>query len=469
MIKFPAVKYKKEIIDTLINVVSIPSVKGEAALNMPYGKEVFRALMFMLDTAAHMDLECMNLFGHMGYAEYGAGQEEIAILTHLDVVEAGEGWTQKPFEPVIKDDRIFGRGTIDNKGAAVAALYALHLLQENCVTLNKRVRVYFGCDEETSWQDIDFFKANYKEPDYCIVPDASFPVINREKGVMQMDLHRAYTPRDHGVAIQWIEAGSRANIVPNKAVCKLKGRKDTLAAFAELFSEGSPAPMETEMCEDGIILSVHGKAAHGSAPQEGINAAAYLIAFLNTLPLADGELEKTVYSLSKLIGLEWDGKLLGVKREDNETGALSLNLGAINAKDGNIHVKLDFRLPISTDPDGFFEEVKQKFEAEGLKAEKVHVLKGHLVPEDSKLVETLKEVYREFKGKEAECLLSAGATYARAFENAVAFGPVEAEDSASEHGPDENVAISDILMLTEMLASAVLTIAGSPKEQVDLI
>ena len=188
MMVFPARQYKDQIIDTLSTLISIPSVKGRAETNMPFGRDVFKALMFMLDAAERMDIESVNLYGYMGYATYGAGEETVAILTHLDVVPAGEGWETPPFTAVVKDGRIYGRGAVDNKGAAVAALYALYILKENCITLNKQVKVFFGCDEESGWEDIDFYHEHYEQPAYAIVPDAFFPIINREKGVLHMQV-----------------------------------------------------------------------------------------------------------------------------------------------------------------------------------------------------------------------------------------------------------------------------------------
>ena len=139
MLKIPMKKYKNDMLETLSRLIAIPSVKGEAELNMPYGRNIFRALMMMLDRAERLDLESVNLFGHMGYATYGSGSETFAILTHLDVVPAGEGWETDPFQAVIKDGRIYGRGAVDDKGAAVAALYALHAVKTSCISFMQPV------------------------------------------------------------------------------------------------------------------------------------------------------------------------------------------------------------------------------------------------------------------------------------------------------------------------------------------
>ena len=57
-------------------------------------------------------------------------KESVDIYTHLDVVPAGEGWSTPPFNPVIKDGRIYGRGVADSKGSVASLLTALRVMKE---------------------------------------------------------------------------------------------------------------------------------------------------------------------------------------------------------------------------------------------------------------------------------------------------------------------------------------------------
>ena len=150
MLEFTLAPRKNEMVDALKTILGIKSVKGEAQGNMPYGKGVFDALIKTLNIGERLDFDSVNFFSHLGYVEYGDGDEMLAIVTHLDVVPAGEGWTVPPFEGTVRDGRVYGRGAIDDKGPAIAALFALSGIKENCITLNKRVRIIFGCDEELS-------------------------------------------------------------------------------------------------------------------------------------------------------------------------------------------------------------------------------------------------------------------------------------------------------------------------------
>ena len=468
MLKIPMKKYKNDMLETLSRLIAIPSVKGEAELNMPYGRNVFRALMMMLDRAERLDLESVNLFGHMGYATYGSGSETFAILTHLDVVPAGEGWETDPFQAVIKDGRIYGRGAVDDKGAAVAALYALHAVKNSCISLNKQVKVFFGCDEESGWGDIDYYKAHYPELDYVISPDAFFPIINREKGTLHIRLFRACGVSESGTAILSLQSGSRPNIVPNKARCTLLAPRETIAQMAEVFGEGLPASLRVEGEDGRVEVYCEGKAAHGAHPELGVNALCYLLAFLNILPLSDGAAEQFTYALASKVGLEIDGRTLGIAGSDELSGALSVNLGAMELREDGMEAKLDIRFPISMNTAEIFSKVRDVFAPLGIEAEILHAMEPHYVDENTPFIQSLKRVYEDQFGEEAECCCCAGATYARAFKNSVAFGPVPKDRPDVEHGPNEYMQIDDIVKLAEVIAAAIVEVATDPKDREDI-
>ena len=229
MLDFSFESYKHEMKETLKKFICIESVRGECQPNMPYGKGIFDALMFIQSTAERMDLECVNMFGQMGYVDYGFGDKMVGVLTHIDVVPAGEGWTTPAFEGLEKGGRIYGRGAIDNKGPAIAALYALRALKDNCVQLDKKVRLLFGTDEETTWQDMDFYKAHEQIPDLAFSPDGEYPIINTEKGALHFELEKEYTPTEtEGIKIISFDSGTRVNVVPNNAECVIS------APFADI-------------------------------------------------------------------------------------------------------------------------------------------------------------------------------------------------------------------------------------------
>lgn len=465
MLDFTLAPRKKEMIDTLCTLLKIKSVKDEPTEMMPFGKGVFTVLMKMLEIADHMDFDSVNLYSHLGYVDYGEGDETVVVLTHLDVMPAGEGWTVPPFEGTVKDGRVYGRGAIDNKGPAVAALYALSALKENGVDLKRRVRLLFGCDEESGWSDIAYYKERVGQiPQYGISPDAEFPVINSEKGLV----HLAVTmkPEDSSEngpkgapVILSINAGERVNSVPSKAECVIKGPIEAIKKLAQLYTVDPRTPVSLDTApgeETGtIILTCHGESAHGSKPADGTNAAAWLFRFLCSMPLAENGQAAFVRLLNKNIGTETNGAAMHIDRVDR-SGALSLNMGYVKTDSEHCEAGLDIRYPITCAESYIVDKIKDKMT--GCEVETRFALPSHYVEEDGFLVQSLKKVYEEMTGEKAYCLSVGGATYARTFPNCVAFGPLFPGQVGTEHQPDEYIEIDSFIKLADILAAAMMTL-----------
>lgn len=453
MIIIPVSKYREEMLEALSGLIAIPSVKGESAPNMPYGRECFKALNYIMDLADSMGLEAENLGGHLCSVSYGRGEETLAVLTHLDVVPAGDGWETDPFTATVKDGKIYGRGAVDDKGGAIASLFALYAIKEDGVRLNKRIKLFFGCDEESGWGDIDYYKAHYPDPEYMITPDAGFPMINREKGLLHVGLS---VENERDGIIKSLSSGQRPNIVPNKAGCIVAADIESVRA---LLPEGCPAAFTLSAAEGGTRIDVEGKASHGSHPEGGVNALSYLIALLAKLPLGESAADTLVKALDKLIGTGYDGGALGIAQADELVGALTVNLGAMHAETGEAEAKIDIRTPIDTDLDALYEGISASFAEYGIGAKVLHKQPSHYVSEDSFVVKALKRAYKACFGGECECLPCAGATYARAFETGIAFGPCDINAERGEHGPNEFIYIDELTKLADALAAAMTAIA----------
>jgi succinyl-diaminopimelate desuccinylase len=455
MLDFSFEPYRQDMIDTLKKFIKIESVKSTAQPNMPYGKGLFDALMYVQSTSERLDLECVNLFGHMAYVDYGFGKEMLGILAHIDVVPRGEGWTMPAFEGIEKDGKIYGRGAIDNKGPAVAALYALKALSDNCIQLNKKVRLIFGTDEETSWKDMDFYKKHEPEPDIAFSPDGEYPVINAEKGLAHIVLSVRDDNERAGIYIKSINAGTRPNVVPNKASCVLHAPISIISRSISGYKCPIGGKFTCEEAEDGFVkIAVVGKSAHGSHPERGINAAVALIQYLSTLPLGNGAIEHAIYLLAQKIGIYQHGENIGLDISDEISGRLTNNLGILTVKNNQLTASLDFRYPISYTLKDIDEKIREHLSSFEIKY--VHKLGPHYIPEDSDLVVKLKEAYTEVTGLEAFCKSIGGATYARAFKNAVTFGPVFPGSPSVEHGPDEYIEIEVLMKNAQIIANAIV-------------
>jgi succinyl-diaminopimelate desuccinylase len=454
MLDFSFEPYRQEMIETLKDFIKIESVKSAGQPNMPYGKGIFDALMFVQSTAERMDLDCVNLFGHMAYVDYGEGEETLAILTHLDVVPKGEGWTLPAFEGVEKEGRIYGRGAIDDKGPAIAALYALKALSDNCVQLGKKVRLIFGADEESGWADMDFYKQHEPWPDFAFSPDGEYPVINSEKGLLHVQLSLTSEPVTEGVQVSSMNAGTRVNVVPNKADCLIKAPIDIIRKSLATYTCPIGAVLSCEDMQEGLVhITAVGKSAHGSRPEQGVNAAAALITYLGTLPLCAGALSEGLYDIATHIGVNVHGEMLGLDVSD-PSGRLTMSLGTVSLAGGTLKAGVDIRYPVSLSAG----QVKEKLEAAfgRFEVSYPHALDSHYVPEDSDLIVRLKEAYSEITGEDAYCISIGGATYARAFKNAVTFGPVFPGQPSVEHGPDEYIEIETLIKNAQIIANAVI-------------
>ncbi len=455
MLDFSFEPYRQEMVEVLKSFLKIESVKSESQPNMPYGKGIFDALMFVQSTAERMDLECVNLYGHMAYVDYGYGDEMLGILTHIDVVPMGDGWTMPAFEGIEKDGRIYGRGAIDDKGPCIAALYAIKALSDNCVQLNKKVRLIFGADEESGWADMDFYKKHEPLPDIAFSPDGEYPVINAEKGLLHVVLSVEGSKNEAGISVKSFSAGTRINVVPNKAECVIAAPLSTIQKSLGSYKCPIGATLSAQDGGDGLVrIQAIGRSAHGSRPEQGINAAASLLHYLGTLPLASGKTSEAIYLLANKVGTYYNGEPVELGLSDEVSGKLTFNLGTLNLSDGVLKAGIDIRYPITIERKFVEEKLQKHFDAFHIKYQ--HTLDSHFVPEDSPLVTALKEAYTEVTGKDAYCISIGGATYARAFENAVTFGSLFPGQPNVEHGPDEYIDIDSLIKNAEIIANAII-------------
>ena len=151
--------FKKAIetsMEPLINDIAascgINSVEGEPEPGMPFGKGVADALAFMLEKGEEMGFKTTNYDNYVAEIEYGDGEEIVGILGHVDVVPAGDGWDCDPWGGVITEDKIIGRGTLDDKGPLLTCMYAMKILKDMNIPLKRKIRVILGTNEETDWK-----------------------------------------------------------------------------------------------------------------------------------------------------------------------------------------------------------------------------------------------------------------------------------------------------------------------------
>ena len=172
---------RDEFLNSLVEILKINSVEGKKLPGMPFGEGPNEALEKALEICDDLGFTTVNLDGYVGYAEYGTGEDYVAVLGHLDVVPEGDGWIYPPYGAEIHDGKLYARGVMDDKGPIFAALYGLKAIKDLGLSLSKRVRIIFGTNEESGSHDMPYYVEREKQPVAGFTPDGMFPIINGEK------------------------------------------------------------------------------------------------------------------------------------------------------------------------------------------------------------------------------------------------------------------------------------------------
>ncbi len=243
-----------------------------------------KALEHFLALAERDGYKTRNIDNYAGDFEFGQGDEVLGIFAHLDVVPAGSEWDTDPYEPVIKEGKLYARGSSDDKGPTIACYYALKIIKELELPVSKRVRFIVGTDEESGWGDMDYYFAHngLKDPDFGFSPDAEFPIINGEKGNITAYLHFE-GQNDGDFSLVSFNGGLRENMVPESASAEFTAPitlQELESKLNDFVADQAVTGQVTE--EAGVFhVTIHGKSAHGMMPQNGINGATYLALFLS--------------------------------------------------------------------------------------------------------------------------------------------------------------------------------------------
>lgn len=445
---------RQALVADLQSCIQIPSVYADDQSGYPYGKQVQKCLEYMLDLAQRMGFSVHNMDNQVGWCEYGQGDEMVAVLSHLDVVPEGDGWSVPPYEGRVVGGKIYGRGSMDDKGPSIAALYGLLALKKSGVELNRRVRLIFGLNEETGSADMKYYiKHGGEIPVMGITPDGEYPVINGEKGLVTEFFTRELKQTGK-IRLVELRGGQAHNIVPAQA-CAL------LSCPAEIARQIAATEADKVTCtltENGVRVEAAGVGAHGGSPEEGENAIGRLMLFLNRLPL-EGDLAQVVSMLAEKLGMEYDGRALGIAMEDELSGPLTMNLGVVQGDGSQVMVKLNYRYPVTHS----FEEcgpiVKETFEKAGFRQTHIQHKASIYMAADSPLVSKLLKVYSDCTGQDAKPKCIGGGTYAKMMPNTLAFGPVFPGDEIREHKPDEYMEIDRLIDNANLLAQAMYELA----------
>ena len=321
---------KDKIIEKTCNFINIPSVSEETPNpDMPFGENAKNALDYALTLGSSLGFETKNIDNYCGYIEFGSGEKLVGIIGHLDVVPSGDGWDTPPFEATVKDNKIFGRGAIDDKGPVVASLYAMKAVKD-LANVNSRVRLILGLNEEKAWKCIKHYKETQELPTIGFSPDADFPCIFAEKGICTIYLKEDFSNYQNlPLKISNIDCNNNAiNVVPK--MCDITLEVDTNRIQLQdvikfIDKEIHKFDITYVLNNNTILLHSSGIQAHSAHPELGKNAISPMIVFLNKLFKNFGINIKLFEFFDKFINTEFNGKSLGIDFED-ESGKLTLNV-----------------------------------------------------------------------------------------------------------------------------------------------
>lgn len=458
-------KRKEDLIKDLQGILKIKSVLDEenSAPNAPLGQGVKDALQYLLDLGEKDGFTAKNVGDLAGHLEMGGGKDLLGILCHVDVVPEGDGWSVDPYGGEVKDGKIYSRGASDDKGPTMAAYYAMKIVKELGLPIEKRVRMIIGTDEESNWRCVEHYFKHEEMPSIGFAPDADFPIINAEKGIADYDivLPSSVIEEQADITLLSFQSGRRYNMVPDfaSAVLTFDGEKtDILQRYSDFLQKiGLKGKYFIDNGE--LHLELEGISAHGMEPKNGKNAGLFLTTFLNELDL-DTSAKRYINFAVNILFDQSRGEGLGVQYQDEITGDLTINVGKMlyEVNSGG-RFGLNMRYPVTFDMEKNKKIINDKVNEKGFVIENFSDSKPHHVDANTDLVKTLQKVYEEQTGEKAELLSIGGGTYARSLKSGVAFGALFPGRPDVMHQKDEFMFIEDLIKATAIYAQAIFELA----------
>lgn len=423
-------KYKAEMINSLLKLLSFDGEQRDAMPGAPFGQGNLDALNYTLDLCKSFGFSVKNLDGYAGVADIGEG-EPFGILGHLDTVPVGDGWIHNPYGE-LTDGIIYGRGTLDDRGPMLACVYAVKALLDEGLVPKRKIRLIFGCNEETGWACIDHFNKVESMPDEGFSPDADFPVINCEKGIAHLTYEKEFSDDIK------IMGGTRPNVVPAAAEARIKMTDNNLKVVIN-------SGLSYKIDSDCIIVTAKGKAAHAAFPTLGDNAVIKLLRALSPL---SADLNDLYNAFS-----ETDGSGAGLNLSDDVSGALTVNLGIIETVGGKLKFTIDIRYPVTVAETKLIDIIDNCLPCYVVADSRFQ--QPLYVDKNDTLVITLLDTYNDVTGEHLAPITIGGGTYARALKKGVAFGPEFPGVVSTIHMPEEQVPVADFMKFTTIYKEAI--------------
>ena len=446
--------HREAFIRDIGRLVAIRSVKGESQEGMPFGEGPAKALEEAEKICGELGFSSTNYDNYVLAADAVEAPRGLDILCHLDVVGEGSGWNTDPYKAVVKDGCIWGRGTDDDKGPAVAAMYAMRAVMECGVPMKRNVRLILGTDEESGSADIEYYyKTKGEKPaPNTFSPDNAFPVYNVEKGLYRQTFRKKFVKTAETPRVTELEGGFRFNVIPPDAWAQVEGLPDGI--IVTLIQKKAEKLGVQFNVENGLV-SVHGLSSHASLPQDGTNALTALLTLLQNLPLASVPSTQAIRELCTLFPHgDYYGESIGISAKDEVSGPLTLAFSVLKLDDHGLCGTFDSRTPVCVTPEECLMKVHGKMQPLGYALEE-NLVPPHYTPADTEFVKTLLRDYELYTGRKGECIASGGATYCHDVPGGVAFGASMPGVITNLHSADEHVPVEDLLTAVKIFAQVI--------------
>ena len=410
-------KNRDEIIRQWIEISKIPAIKGKAQEGAPFGRACADALNACAELFVDHGFDA-EVYVNSGYAlaNYGEGEKTIGLFGHSDVVPVGDDWIYtKPFEPVVIDGTLIGRGVEDNKSGIMAALCAMEIIREYNIPIKSRIQAFIGSEEETGMTDIETYAKEQPMPKVSLVLDADFPCSIGEKSIC----HFGAKTKTDAVDIIDFKGGAAFNVVLDKATATIKASDELKAELNEKIAGRGEFTLAEE--NGALMLTAKGMAKHACEPDGSVNAAKLIAEFLSSMESLNAVDRQIMTDVNKILGCHY-GTTMGLDHDDIRFGKLTFVNGMVKMSEGKICLSFDTRYGSTLAPEDFEKKAEKAFNDMNWEIEIDSNMKGFSIADDSPIPDKLVEIYNTVTGFETKAIRLGGGTYARKIENAFSVG-----------------------------------------------
>lgn len=465
--------HREELVRDICRLVRIPSISNPQEEIKPFGKGCKNALEEMLKMGEEYGFYTHNYENYVGalWLDEGPMEDTIGFWNHLDVVPVGDNWTYDPFNPVVKDGYLIGRGAQDNKGPAVGMMYVMRCLKELQIPLNHRLCLFVGCDEERGMKDLEYYTAHYEVPALSMIADSGFPVCYGEKGILEGDLTANHPFSKEIVSIK---GGTASNIIPDVAVAVVAGEtaKRVLHRFSsreKWLKDGVEIFEREDKC---VWVTVHGTSAHSAFPEGSVNAIQKLFLLFTQNHIWNREDEERARPFMEA-NKDYYGEQFGIAYEDEASGKLTSAGTMVSLDQGYLTLHFNIRYSITEKEEHILSKIHTFCEKNGCTFSVKRGSSPNYFDRNHPVVDRLTDLYNEITGQDKKPFVMGGGTYARKLPKAFAYGvgglkktkeQLECKLFLPQHGdahqPDEGLYISGLLQALKIYGMSVIEMNG---------